>query len=91
MGIGKIWMLKFGSPTITLSPLVQNCTVKVGCTVVDSLSLVSVFHLLVNSFSGTSFRTFLKTPYLLYSGGRGGIKMASANTQSANEPARTSL
>ena len=36
-------------------------------------------------------RTFLKTPYLHYSGGRGGIKMASAKTQSANEPARTSF
>ena len=30
MGVGKI---KFGSPTITLSLLVQNGTVKVGCTV----------------------------------------------------------
>ena len=39
-------------------------------------------------FSVTSFRSFLKTPYLHYSGGgiggRGGIKMASASTQSAN-------
>ena len=26
-------MLKFGSPSITLSLLVQNCTVKVGFTV----------------------------------------------------------
>ena len=26
-------MLKFGSPSITLYLLVQNCTVKVGCTV----------------------------------------------------------
>ena len=26
-------MLKFGSPSITLSLLVQNCTVKAGCTV----------------------------------------------------------
>ena len=26
-------MLKFGSPSITLSLLVQNCTVQAGCTV----------------------------------------------------------
>ena len=41
---------------------------------------ISFFHLLVNGFSVTSFRTFLKTPYLYYTGGRGGIKMASAKT-----------
>ena len=59
--------------------------------VVESSSLVSVlfreaishpyisfFHLLVNGFSVTSFRMFLKTTYLYYTGGRGGIKMASA-------------
>ena len=58
--------------------------------VVESSFLVSVlfreaishpyifFHLLVNGFSVTSFRMFLKTPYLYYTGGRGGIKMASA-------------
>ena len=59
--------------------------------IVESSSLVSVlsreainhpyisfFHLLVNGFSVTSFRTFSKTPYLYYTGGRGGIKMASA-------------
>ena len=50
--------------------------------------------MLVNGFSVTSFRTFLKTPYLVNmvdgNGGRGGIKIASANTQSANEP-RTDL
>ena len=58
--------------------------------IVESSSLVSVlfqeaishpyifFHLLINVFSVTSFRTFSKTPYLYYSGGRGGIKMASA-------------
>ena len=70
--------------------------------IVESSSLVSVlfrevishpyisfFHLLVNGFSVTSFRTFSKTPYLHYSGERGGIKMASAKTQSANELART--
>ena len=61
--------------------------------IVESSSLVSVlfreaishpyisfFHLQVNGFSVTSFRTFLKTPYLYYTGGRGGIKMASAKT-----------
>ena len=50
--------------------------------IVESSSLVSVlfreainhpfisfFHLLVNGFSVTSFRTFLKTPYLYYTGG----------------------
>ena len=59
--------------------------------IVESSSLVSVlfreaishpyisfFHLLVNVFSVTSFRTFSKIPYLYYSGGWGGIKMASA-------------
>ena len=39
---------------------------------------ISFFSLLVNGFSVTSFRTFSKTPYLYYTGGRGGIKMASA-------------
>ena len=39
---------------------------------------ISFFHLLVNVFSVTSFRTFSKTPYLYYTGGRGGIKMALA-------------
>ena len=29
---------------------------------------ISFFHLLVNGFSVTSFRTFLKTPYLYYTG-----------------------
>ena len=54
--------------------------------IVESSSLVSVLfreaisHLLVNGFSVTSFRTFLKTPYLYYTGGRGGIKMVSAKT-----------
>ena len=59
--------------------------------IVESSSLVSVlfreainhpyisfFHLLVNSFSVTSLSTFSKTPYLYYTGGRGGIKMVSA-------------
>ena len=65
--------------------------------IVESSSLVSVlfreaishpyisfFHLLVNSFSVTSFRTFLKTPphtpIILVGGidGRGGINIASA-------------
>ena len=31
---------------------------------------ISFFQLLVNGFSVTSFRTFLKTPYLYYTGGR---------------------
>ena len=31
---------------------------------------------------------FSTTPSLPYIGGRGGIKMASASTQSANEPAK---
>ena len=31
---------------------------------------ISFFHLLVNSFTVTSFCAFLKTPYLHYSGGR---------------------
>ena len=43
---------------------------------------ISFFHLLVNGFSVTSFRTFSKTPSLVILvggiGGRGGIKMASA-------------
>ena len=30
-------MLKFGSPSITLSLLVQNCTVKAGCTVAEKI------------------------------------------------------
>ena len=51
--------------------------------IVESSSLVSVlfreaishpytsfFHLLVNGFSVTSFRTFLKTRYLFYTGGQ---------------------
>ena len=42
---------------------------------------ISFFHLLVNSFSVTSLSTFLKTPYLYYTGGRGGIKMASSVTR----------
>ena len=37
---------------------------------------ISFFHLLVNGFSVTSFRTFLKTGGGI--GGRGGIKMVSA-------------
>ena len=43
---------------------------------------ISFFHLLINGFSVTSFRTFSKTLYLYYTGGRyrGGIKMASAKT-----------
>ena len=54
-----------------------------GLHVVDSSSLVSVpfsevfshpyisyFHLLVNGFSVTCFRTFFEDHYLLYSGGR---------------------
>ena len=62
--------------------------------IVESSSLVSVlfqeaishpyiffFHLLVNVFSVTSFRTFSKNPYLYYTGGRyrwaGRIKMVS--------------
>ena len=66
--------------------------------IVESSSLVSVlfreaishpyisfFHLLVNGFSVTSFRTFLKTPYTFIIlvggiGGRGGIEMASFKT-----------
>ena len=61
--------------------------------IVESSSLVSVlfqeaishpyisfFHLLVNDFSVTSFRTFLKTTYIYYTGGWEGIKMASAKT-----------
>ena len=65
--------------------------------IVESSSLVSVlfqevfshpyisfFHLLVYSFSVTSFHTFSKIPYLyiLVGGfsGRAGIKMASAKT-----------
>ena len=31
---------------------------------------ISFFHLLINGFSVTSFRTFLKTPYLYYTGGQ---------------------
>ena len=56
---------------------------------------VSFFHLLVNGFSVTSFRSFTQTPTLIIAvggvGGRGGIKMASAKTQSANEPTMTSV
>ena len=40
-----------------------------------------VFVLLVPVF-------FSRTPYHPYIGGRGGIKMASASTPSANEPAK---
>ena len=59
--------------------------------IVESSSLVSVlfretishpyisfFYLLVNGFSVTSF--LFEEPYLYYTGGRGGIKMASAKT-----------
>ena len=45
---------------------------------------ISFFHLLVNVFCITSFRTFFA--YLGGIGGLGGIKMASASTPSANEP-----
>ena len=41
---------------------------------------ISFFHLLVNGFSVISFCTFLKTPYLYYTGGQGGIKMAPVKT-----------
>ena len=55
-------------------------------------SYISFFHLLVNLLVSVLFRGPL-TFYLLVGGigGRGGIKMASANTQSPNEPARTSF
>ena len=66
--------------------------------IVESSSLVSVpfqeaishpcisfFHLLVNVFSVTSFRTFSKTPYLYYTGGRGEIKMTSAKINQSSE------
>ena len=56
--------------------------------IVESSSLVSVLfreaisHPYISFtskwFFFTSFRTFSKTPYLYYTGGRGGIKMASA-------------
>ena len=59
--------------------------------IVESSSLVSVaishpyisfFHLLVNGFCVTSFRSFSKTPTFIILvggiGGRGGIKMVSA-------------
>ena len=36
----------------------------------------------------SSFRTLLTTPYLPDIGGRGGIKMASVSTPSANEPTK---
>ena len=55
---------------------------------------ISFFNLLVNVFCVTSFRTFFRRPLtfliLLGSGigGRGGIKMVSASTPSANEPAK---
>ena len=52
---------------------------------------ISFFHLLVNGFSVTCFRTFFADPFLILIGGRGGIKMASASTLSLNEPARASL
>ena len=71
--------------------------------VVESSSLVSVlfqeeisnpyisfFHLIVNGFSVTSFRTFRRplTFIILVGGigGRGGIKMASANQLISSEP-----
>ena len=63
--------------------LIERAHSSRGNTVVESSSLVSVlfreafshpyisfFHLLVNGFSVTSFRTFSKTLYLHYSGGR---------------------
>ena len=69
--------------------------------IVERSSLVSVlfrerlaipthpfYHLLVNGFSVTSFRTFSKTPYLYCTGGRGGIKMVSAKH---NQLTRTSF
>ena len=39
-------MLKFGSPSITLSLLVQNCTVKAGCTVCMCINIVFDKYLL---------------------------------------------
>ena len=38
-----------------------------------------------------SCRTLLTTPYIPYIGGRGEIKMASASTPSANEPAKNRI
>ena len=38
-------MLKFGSPSITLSLLVQNCTVKAGCTVIWKKIPDNQYHL----------------------------------------------
>ena len=68
----------------------KHLDITLGLHVVDSSSLVfvlfreafshpyiSFFHLLVNGFSVTSFRTFLKTPHLLYSGG--GYQWAGRN------------
>ena len=54
---------------------------------------VSFFHLLVNGFSVTSFRTFFLGPLTILIlvggiGGRGEIQMVSASTPSANEPAK---
>ena len=57
---------------------------------------ISFFHILVNGFSVTCFRTFFGGPLSFFKlvgdiGGQGGFKMASASTQSANEPVRTSF
>ena len=49
---------------------------------------ISFFHILVNGFCVTSFRTVLWTTQLPYIGGQEGIKMASASTPSSNEPAK---
>ena len=40
-------MLKFGSPSVTLSLLVQNCTVKAGC-IVYTLKMDGTRNLFVN-------------------------------------------
>ena len=40
-------MLKFASPSVTLSLLVQNCTVKAGCTVY-TLKMDGTRNLFVN-------------------------------------------
>ena len=75
-----------------------------GLQVVESSSLVSVllekcltiptspfFHLLVNGFSVTCFRTFFRDTFFGSIGVRGGNKMASASTPSVNEPTRASF
>ena len=55
---------------------------------------ISLFHLLVNGFCVTRFRTFFADPLSTFLilvdgiGGRGGIEMASASTPSANKPAK---